>query len=231
MGSEPRRIRLDTRKMPIGLERSRTRSLLLDATEMLMINEGYAAVTTRRLGAAAELKPQLVHYYFPSLEDLFVAVFRRQAERHLQKIEEMLGSSDPIRTLWKLSRQRAVTGVGAEFSALARHRKALQAEVQTFGKQLREMQLKVLEKRFENAPGCSQSELKALILLLSGVGLMLVLEENNGLTLGHAEVEAYVGAIIADFERRSAETPSVDLAVKTKRAPKAPIKAKAAKSG
>ena len=45
-----------------------------------MIEEGYAAVTSRRLANKAGLKPQLVHYYFRTMEELFLEVFRRRAE-------------------------------------------------------------------------------------------------------------------------------------------------------
>ena len=42
----------------------------MDAAEQLLLEEGYAAVTSRRVGARAGLKPQLVHYYFRTMDDL-----------------------------------------------------------------------------------------------------------------------------------------------------------------
>ncbi|EUA30299.1 bacterial regulatory s, tetR family protein [Mycobacterium xenopi 4042] len=54
--------------------------MLLDAAEQLMLEEGYAAVTSRRVAQKAALKPQLVHYYFRTMDDLFLAAFRRRAE-------------------------------------------------------------------------------------------------------------------------------------------------------
>ena len=65
----------------IGTETSKTRAALLDAAEKLMLEEGYAAVTSRHVAAKAGLKPQLVHYYFRTMEDLFLALFRRRAEQ------------------------------------------------------------------------------------------------------------------------------------------------------
>ena len=38
-----------------------------------MIDEGYAAVSTRRVAAKAGLTPPLVHYYFPTTDDLLLA--------------------------------------------------------------------------------------------------------------------------------------------------------------
>ncbi|HEY6427499.1 MAG TPA: helix-turn-helix domain-containing protein, partial [Acidimicrobiales bacterium] len=69
----------------IGAETSKTRTVLLDAAEKLMLEEGYAAVTSRRVAAAAGLKPQLVHYYFRTMDDLFLALFRRRAEQGLER--------------------------------------------------------------------------------------------------------------------------------------------------
>ena len=61
----------------------RTAQVLLDAAEQLMLDDGYAAVTSRRVADKAGLKPQLVHYYFRTMDDLFEAIFRRRAEQGL----------------------------------------------------------------------------------------------------------------------------------------------------
>ena len=68
----------------IGAPDAKNRGLLLDAAEQLMIEEGYAAVTSRRLANKAGLKPQLVHYYFRTMEELFLEVFRRRGEEALE---------------------------------------------------------------------------------------------------------------------------------------------------
>ena len=41
----------------IGAEDSKSRAALLDATEQIMVEEGYAAVSSRRIAQRAELKP------------------------------------------------------------------------------------------------------------------------------------------------------------------------------
>ncbi len=67
----------------IGAPDAKNRGVLLDAAEKLLLAGGYAAVSSRRVAEAAGLKPQLVHYYFRTMEDLFLAVFRRMAEAGL----------------------------------------------------------------------------------------------------------------------------------------------------
>ena len=46
-----------------GPENSATRTLLLDATERLMLEEGYAAVTTRRVAKEVGLTPELAELF------------------------------------------------------------------------------------------------------------------------------------------------------------------------
>ena len=71
----------------MGAKESLTRAKLLDAAEQLMLEEGYAAVTSRRVGRKAGISPQLVHYYFQTMDDLFLEVFRRRAEEGFARFE------------------------------------------------------------------------------------------------------------------------------------------------
>ncbi|MBV8951082.1 MAG: helix-turn-helix transcriptional regulator, partial [Actinobacteria bacterium] len=87
----------------IGAEDSATRTALLDAAMDVMLEEGYAAVTSRRVAARAGLKPQLVHYYFRTMDDLLVALVRRGAEQNLERQSRALASDDPLRAFWEYS--------------------------------------------------------------------------------------------------------------------------------
>ncbi len=55
-----------------------------------MLEEGYAAATSRRVAAQAGVKPALVHYYFGGMDDLFVAVLQAGAETNLSTQQEAL---------------------------------------------------------------------------------------------------------------------------------------------
>ena len=76
------------------------RTLLLDTAERLIVEEGYAAVSTRRVGLEAGVKPPLVHYYFPTTDDLLLAVYQRAAEQAHQRTLDALGSPEPLEALW-----------------------------------------------------------------------------------------------------------------------------------
>src|SRR5215216_2688553 len=104
-----------------GTETSKTRATLLDVTERLMRDEGYAAVSSRRVASEAGVTAALIHYYFPILDDLFLAVFRRGAEANLERHARALESSQPLRALWDFSIEPAGTVLLEEFIALSNH--------------------------------------------------------------------------------------------------------------
>ncbi|WP_211285819.1 TetR/AcrR family transcriptional regulator, partial [Mycobacterium timonense] len=81
MAASPRRV---------GAETSQTRDALLEAVAQMMLEEGYASVTYRALAAKAGVTPSLVQYYFPSLDDIFVAAIRRYSERNMEWLTEEL---------------------------------------------------------------------------------------------------------------------------------------------
>src|SRR5688500_3433923 len=89
-----------------GGANSETRTLLIDAAEQLLLEDGYASVTTRRLASKANLKSQLVHYYFESIDDVFVAVIRRRATRNLQRTIEMISLDRPFEALWQTGQDK-----------------------------------------------------------------------------------------------------------------------------
>ena len=106
----------------IGAPDAKNRVVLLDAAERLMLEEGYAAVTSRRVAEKAGLKPQLVHYYFRTMGDLYLAVFRRRAEQGLEAQAQALQSAQPLCALWRCSSDPRITAFTVEFMALASHR-------------------------------------------------------------------------------------------------------------
>ena len=128
----------------IGAPDAKNRGVLLDAAEQLMLEEGYAAVTSRRLADRAGLKPQLVHYYFRTMEDLFLAVFRRRAEEGLQVQARALQSPQPLWALWRFGTDPTATRITMEFAALANHRKSMRAEIGYYAERFRDEQRKAI---------------------------------------------------------------------------------------
>jgi len=186
----------------LGAETSQTRARLLDAAEALMFDEGYAAVTSRRVAARAELKPQLVHYYFRTMDDLFLALYRRRAEQGLERQARALAGEQPLWALWDLSRDPRGTAVTMEFTALANHRKAIRAEITASAERYRAEQARGIASVFERYQMSSDVPVPLVCsVLLTAVSRFLVIEhETLGISTGHDETVAYVEQLIRGLE-------------------------------
>ena len=125
---------------------SATRTAFLDAAEAVMLEEGYAAVSSRRIASRAGL-PNAIHYYFETMDDLFVELFRRGAARSLERQEEVLASAQPLWAFWDLLLDRSNGDLNTEFIALANHRKAIRSEIAESSRTFRRGQLDALGGR------------------------------------------------------------------------------------
>jgi AcrR family transcriptional regulator len=181
----------------IGAPDAKNRGLLLDAAEELMIDEGYAAVTSRRLASKAGLKPQLVHYYFRTMEELFLEVFRRRAEEGLHVQAQALQSPQPLWALWRFGTDPAFTRISMEFMALANHRKELRAEIAYYAERFRDEQRQAVTSALQRY-GVSRQDMPPVVwtVLMTSLSRFLVLEQAVGISGGHAEtlglVESYL---------------------------------------
>jgi AcrR family transcriptional regulator len=185
---------------------SATRTALLDAAEALMLEEGYAAVTSRRIAAKAGL-PNAIHYYFDTMDDLFIELFQRGADRSLAQQEEALRSPQPLWAFWDLLRDRKNGDLNTEFVALANHRKAIKSEIAESSRTFRRGQLAALARVLE-APRSSTAfrTPEAVVLLLSAVSRFLIMENAFDLDTGHEEVVEFVDQCITEIEGERAGT-------------------------
>ena len=180
----------------IGAESSATRALIVEAAEQVMLEEGYAAASTRRVAARAGLKPSLVHYYFPTTEDLLLAVNSKGAAAGDRRLEEALSSPDPLRALWKLLTDSSQTALALETMALANHRKAIRTEIARHVEEVRARQVAALTKLLGERMGAFGGSPEALSLVLTGIGRALIMEGALGVSAGHAEAAEWVERLL-----------------------------------
>lgn len=189
-----------------GVARSAKRSAILDATQALMIERGYAAVSARNVATRAGIKPALVQYYFPSMEELLLEVYRRAAEHSIERQAAALASPRPLHTLWALSTEGGDTALAIEFMALANHRKTIRAEIARFSERARALQAEALSRLLpdadHNLPG-------GVSVLLAGAARALVMETNLGIAGGHLEARAIVERWLDASDPPRAESPDV----------------------
>ncbi len=185
-----------------GEEIGKTREAILDATEKLMREEGYAAVSSRRVAERAGLKSQLVHYHFGTMDDLFLALFQRSEAQYFERHVKAVASSNPLRALWALSIDRKGMELIVEFVALANHRTAVRKEIARANERTRSMQVAILTQALEKS-GISPDICppNVLALLMSGAALALVAETSIGSSSAHADTLAFVEKLLQKMER------------------------------
>jgi len=185
----------------IGAEDSKTRAQLVDAAERLLIDEGYAAVTSRRVAAKAGLKPQLVHYYFRTMDDLFLEVLRRRADHDLARFEQAIAADGSLRNLWRLNNDPRGAAFNIEFVALANHRKAIRAEIARYAERFRAAQTEAIRASLA-AAGIDEEQLPpvAALLLMTGLSQVFALEQALGVTSGHRTTRAFIERSISELE-------------------------------
>jgi AcrR family transcriptional regulator len=198
-------------------EPSGTREAILDATETLMVEEGYAAVTSRRVAERAGLKSQLVHYHFGTMDDLFVAVYERSGRAFLQRHVEALSSPQPLRALWELSIHPQRTRLSQELIALSNHKRSIRAITSRILEQMHAMNVAFLTRYLEEA-GVDRDAFPPVAVshIINGLSRSLVTEEALGLSVGRAEVLALAERLLGDLEARH-------LAAQARRAPAEPL--------
>ena len=181
----------------IGAADSKTRAKLLDVAERLMIEEGYPAVTSRRLGREAELSNQLVHYYFRTMDDLFLEVFRRRAEEGFARFRKAMDANPSLRTVWSFSGGGPGAGFNIEFAAMANHRKAIRTEMARYADQFRTMQLDAIAEVLAGHPTLPEGLTPDVILVaMTGVAQTMALEQALGVTAGHDATLAFIDDLV-----------------------------------
>jgi AcrR family transcriptional regulator len=175
---------------------------LLDAAERLMLRDGYAAVTSRRVAAEAGVKAQLVHYYFRTMDDLFLEVYRRRAEQGIERFARAMDVHRTLRTVWRFGTDLRGAAFNIEFVALANHHKAIRDEIAHYARRFREMQLDAIAAILADH-GVSPDTCPPVVVLLTmtGVTQVMAIEAALGVTEGHREMLEFVDGWIDEAER------------------------------
>jgi AcrR family transcriptional regulator len=181
-------------------ERSETIALIFATTRQLMLDEGYAAVSIRRVAKVAGLTSALVHYYFATTDDLLVSLYRHASEDFHLRLMDVLNTARPVEALWALLTDSDVSALGVEFMALANHRKAIQTELVRLGEHSRRLTAKILSPALRRA-GIDPGDFPELgvTTLVQGVARTIVMDRGVGISLGVGEASAIMQRIIHRF--------------------------------
>ncbi|MBN2624061.1 MAG: TetR/AcrR family transcriptional regulator [Acidimicrobiales bacterium] len=74
---------------------------LLDAAESLLVEVGYAGITVRRLAERAGVNHGLVHYYFGSMEEVFLQTLERFTDQLIERQRQLYAAEVPFAQKWR----------------------------------------------------------------------------------------------------------------------------------
>jgi AcrR family transcriptional regulator len=196
----------DTR--PISPSRSRAVETFLDAAERLLIEVGYAGVTTRRLAGEAGLNPGLVHYYFGSLDEVLVQALERFTARLIERQRVMYEAEVPFREKWQTAMRYIEEDLAAgypkiwlELQALGWNRPEIRERVARVNAEWREV-LTVAFGKAADEYGLAPEEfpVDAMVSLVMMFNQGLELERLSGISEGHDELLGWIDHWLESME-------------------------------
>ena len=171
--------------------RAETEEAFLDAAERLLVEVGYAGITTRRLAQEANANHGLVHYYFGSMENLLVRVLERFTERLIARQRAMYAAEIPFIEKWRkamryLEADREYQKVWYELQALAWNRPELRERVAHVDEEWRAVLREAFAEPRERYG--IEMPLEALVALVITFNEGIMLERLSGIETGQAEL-------------------------------------------
>jgi AcrR family transcriptional regulator len=180
---------------------SKSRLRLIEAASELLAEQGYQAISARRIADRAGLKPQLVHYYFRSMEELVVAVYQRSSASYFRLHDQALSSAHPLRALWALNSSLPEARRMTEYIALGKLYPALRAEMRRTGDNYRRLQEGAITRLLAARGGPPPwIDAETLATLLSAIARNFVIESEVGVSVGHAAMQAFVERILDECD-------------------------------
>jgi AcrR family transcriptional regulator len=190
--------------------RAETEDAFLDAAERLLIEVGYSGISTRRLAEEAGANHGLVHYYFGSMENLFVRVLERFTERLIARQREMYGRSDisPLEK-WKTAMGYLESDLAAgypkiwlELQALGWNHPDIAARVSQVNGQWRAVLTEAFDEMMdEYGLDRERFPLDAVVSLVITFNEGIMVERLSGISTGHRELLEMIERWLASLEQ------------------------------
>ena len=184
------------------------RTKLLDAAERLLIEVGHGAVTTRLLSKEAGLNQGLVHYYYGSMEELFLAVLERFTARLIVRQRAMYAADTTFLVKWRKAmgflEQDLAAGypkIWLELQAMGWNRPAMRTRLAA----VHDQWITVLTDAFSTAMkhyGIVNHPLsvEALVALVATFNEGIMIERLSGIKRGHASLLRSIDRWLASLE-------------------------------
>ena len=172
---------------------------LLDAAERLLVETGYAGVTTRRLAEEAGVNHGLVHYYFGSIENVLAQTLERFTSRLIERQRALYAGEGPFLDKWlqamsHLEADARYQKIWLELQALAWNRPELRERIARVTEEWRAVLTEALaQARAEHG---FELPVPALVALVATFNQGMMLERLLGVGDGHAELLSWIEELL-----------------------------------
>jgi AcrR family transcriptional regulator len=189
---------------PAALTHQNPEDALLDAAERMLVDVGYAGISTRRLAAEAGVNHGLVHYYFGSLENVLAQVLERFTARMIERQRSMYAAETPFLEKWRTAMRYLVTDtdyqkVWWELQALAWNHPELRERMASVDAEWRAVLMDALAEPRERYR--LDIPLEALVSLVMTFNSGIILERLAGITTGHQELLDWIDGWLEYMEK------------------------------
>jgi AcrR family transcriptional regulator len=201
-------------KSSLAGSRADTEQRFLDAAERLLVDIGYADITARKLADEAGANLGLVHYYFGSMEELFLQVLERFTAQLITRQRAMYSAPGPYIEKWReamryLDEDRPYQKIWWELQAMAWNRPEFQPRVARVHKAwcdaMRDAVAEALKRYKLDDDGFST---EAWVTLIVTVNEGIILERLSGIDRGHRELLGAIDKWLAAKEKKASRARS-----------------------
>jgi AcrR family transcriptional regulator len=176
--------------------RSAAEEALLDAAERLLVDVGYAGITTRRLAEEAGVNHGLVHYYFGSNENLLVRALERFTDGLIARQLELYSADMSFVEKWRTAMRYLVSEdvtyekIWLELQALAWNNADLRARLARVNNEWRAVLTQAFAEPHRELK--IPMPLEALVSLVMTFNIGIMVERLGGIEAGHAELLEWI---------------------------------------
>jgi AcrR family transcriptional regulator len=192
----------------VSAARAETEEAFLDAAERLLVSTGYAGVSVRRLAEEAGANHGLVHYYFGSMEELFLRVLERFTGRLIERQKQMYAADVPFIQKWRTAMQFLDEDLAAgypkiwfELQAMAWNHPEMRERVASVNAQWRAVLTDAFRTAFdEYGLDRSQMPVSAVVSLVMTFNEGMMLERLSGVSQGHRQLLRVIDSWLQTLE-------------------------------
>jgi AcrR family transcriptional regulator len=176
--------------------RSVAEEALLDAAERLLVDVGYAGITTRALAEEAGVNHGLVHYYFGSNENLLVRALERFTAGLIDRQRELYAADMPFVEKWRTAMRYLVSEdvtyekIWLELQALAWNNPDLRERLARVNAEWRAVLTDAFAEPHRELG--IDMPLDALVSLVMTFNIGIMVERLGGIEAGHAELLEWI---------------------------------------